>query len=395
MKEMILLGAGASKEAGVPDSNGMTREISKRFHQEDHLKQLAHVISFIIGGLLFQKGILGEDPLDQNVNVEELFNAVQLLANRDSLETAPFIGSWHPMVQEFDKITSNSPSLRRASKIISSMDSLMTRFPRDTDSSAEIERELTLANRELAEHSGSGQVFQNAADRMIETLADIVWIESADRVSYLNPLLNLLEQQGSLTIATLNYDNAVELLAQTATQPWTTGFEEWSMSGSFPHPRRGLLLLKIHGSIDWALDERKRSDKRPMPRSTIRQISPKQVQQIPFTPAVIFGQRNKLTAEGPFLDLLRAFKQELKGSERLTVVGYSFRDPHINEYISQWLNESTNHRLRVVNLQGWEKQSKYAGELIQYCSNRVDIITKGASEGLAEVYLQQPLNLVT
>jgi hypothetical protein len=39
-------------------------------------------------------------------------------------------------------------------------------------------------------------------------------------------------------------------------------------------------------------------------------------------PAVIFGQRNKLTAEGPFLDLLRAFREELSRSTSLTVVGY-------------------------------------------------------------------------
>jgi hypothetical protein len=30
-----------------------------------------------------------------------------------------------------------------------------------------------------------------------------------------------------------------------------------------------------------------------------------------FKPAVIFGQRIKLTAEGTFLELLRAFKQAL------------------------------------------------------------------------------------
>jgi hypothetical protein len=57
-------------------------------------------------------------------------------------------------------------------------------------------------------------------------------------------------------------------------------------------------------------------------------------------PGLIFGQRNKLTADGPYLDLLRQFQYQLSQSKSLIVVGYSFRDEHINTYISQWLNSS-------------------------------------------------------
>jgi hypothetical protein len=39
------------------------------------------------------------------------------------------------------------------------------------------------------------------------------------------------------------------------------------------------------------------------------------------TPMVIYGQRNKLTTEGNFLDLLRQFDEELSKSDLLTVVG--------------------------------------------------------------------------
>ncbi len=91
----------------------MTQEISHRFRQHPSLTKHAHVISFVIGGLLFQQGIRGDDPLSEGVNVEELFNAVLLLAERNTLEAAPFVGSWHSMVQEFDQESAPAANLDR------------------------------------------------------------------------------------------------------------------------------------------------------------------------------------------------------------------------------------------------------------------------------------------
>ena len=61
-----------------------------------------------------------------------------------------------------------------------------------------------------------------------------------------------------------------------------------------------------------------------MPHSRLRRVTAATVAEESFRPAVSFGQRNKLTAEGPFLDLLRAFQVELAKADRLTVIGYSF-----------------------------------------------------------------------
>ena len=118
MSEMILLGAGASIEAGVPGAYDMTKEIAKRFRENPLLKKHAHVISFVIGGLLFEAGKNNQDPLTAGVNVEELFNAVQLLAERNTLEAAPFVGSWHAMVEEFDKIYPSRSNTRTLSQAI-------------------------------------------------------------------------------------------------------------------------------------------------------------------------------------------------------------------------------------------------------------------------------------
>src|SRR4051794_30038485 len=118
MTEMLLLGAGASVDAGVPSAYDMTKAIADQFRSDPLLKQHARVVSFVIGGLLFEAGKSGQDPLTAGVNVEDLFNAVQLLAERHTLEAAPFVGSWHAMVDEFDRAPPSRSDTRSLGKII-------------------------------------------------------------------------------------------------------------------------------------------------------------------------------------------------------------------------------------------------------------------------------------
>lgn len=450
MNEMILLGAGASVEAGIPDTYDMTKIIAEEFRKDISMQRHAHLISFVIGGLLFQKGIRDEDPLGGGVNVEELFNAVQLLAERDTLEAAPFVGSWHSMVQEFDKVRASPPHLDRLYRLIYEgvikeiLNALPHSLPafgdRDIDRALEdtikamannrhawyssnsvgrkvgeyvvkivkdwfdklryrtpsaqydFAREFRDAVERMKEQSGGGEIFADTAEAMIHMLTNIAWIDRKERVEYLKPLLVLVHAQKRLIIVTLNYDNGIELLAQSNKVAYTTGIEEWSKTGSFTPTNAGISLLKLHGSIDWSLQRDLRTADRPMPHSVIRQVIPTSMQNH-FRPAVIFGQRNKLTAEGPFLDLLRAFQKELSQCELLTVVGYSFRDAHVNEYISQWLNQSSGHRIRIINPKFSENQSEYTAVLHASCRTRIEAFCEKAGEGLKRLYGPLPSQL--
>lgn len=447
MSEMVLLGAGASVEAGVPDSYAMTGKIAEQFKQNMQLQRHSHVLSFVIGGLLFQQGIKGGDPLTSGVNVEELFNAVELLSQRNILEAAPFVGSWHSMVEELDKEVPYPVDADRLHQAIyeSVTSEILNAFPqsapgfveRDIDTAVQkivqqtmrsqryyggsfgdelgravsrlvrdttktwfdnlrnrrphsytFQQEFENALQSMKERPGQGRIFHETNEVMIHTLANIVWIEQSDRVAHLKPLLNLLNKQKRLVVVTLNYDNSIELLAEAFGFACPTGIEKWSESGAFALPSEGLSLLKLHGSIDWALDRGKQSDQRPMPQSAIRRVAAVEFrqQQFGFRPAVVFGHRNKLTAEGPFLDLLRAFQHELSGCELLTVVGYSFRDEHVNEFISHWLNENAARKLRVIDPLPPETHSEYARQLKQFCPARIEKIPVKASEGLKNVF---------
>src|SRR5262245_14379685 len=111
MREMVLLGAGASVEAGIPGAYDMTRQMVERFSQQYHLAEYSRVLRFAVGGLLFQQGVANRNPY-AGVNIEEVFNAIELLAARNELEAAPFVGSWHPLVEDLDKDGPSSQELR-------------------------------------------------------------------------------------------------------------------------------------------------------------------------------------------------------------------------------------------------------------------------------------------
>ena len=321
MSEEILLGAGASVEAGVPGAYAMTQAIADRFRSDHMHHKNAHVISFVIGGLLFEAGKNNYDPLTAGVNVEDLFNAVQLLAERHSLEAAPFVGSWHAMVNEFDKIYpsrsgSNSlaraiyrivsaeirrafdetpsgfeagkidralaasigkaieASLKKRSPTLSSNDSIgraVERYVKETakkwsnrlksaspSSSSDLDKELSNLVEKRRAQPGGGRIFHRTNELMIAALKDLVWVEKPESVSHLGPLLNLMQRQGRLVIATLNYDNCVELLARSQEVPCETGIERWSERGSEVDPivqttRAGFYVMLRPGLSDRGL----------------------------------------------------------------------------------------------------------------------------------------------
>jgi hypothetical protein len=94
--ELVLLGAGASVDAKVPAAVDMTNRMLKLAAASSYSKREHKVLAFVIGGLAFQRGARGEH-LTTGIDVESVFNAIELLAERDYREFAGFV-SWHPRV---------------------------------------------------------------------------------------------------------------------------------------------------------------------------------------------------------------------------------------------------------------------------------------------------------
>ncbi len=243
---------------------------------------------------------------------------------------------------------------------------------------------LTLALGEFLKGSG-GRLFTETADRMTRKLIEMTWVTDPGKIQYLIPLV-AYAQQTDAAIATLNYDNTLEFSTQFIGALCDTGFESWSQTGDFTFQGGHIPLIKLHGSIDWALIETKPAAEKPLKYETIKKVDPTVQPNQDFRPAIVFGGKNKLTAKGPFLSLLRAFETRLNQCNRLIVLGYSFRDEHVNEYIRTWINGDTSRVLTIINPGIAQLSVPFVEELRDIPNkDRVVLITKKTSDGLLDV----------
>lgn len=85
------------------------------------------------------------------------------------------------------------------------------------------------------------------------------------------------------------------------------------------------------------------------------------------------------------MDLLAAFRRELASTDELVVVGYSFRDEHINEYVKNWLAGSTDRTIVIVDPNATKLELAFAKVLLSQGPSRVFAMNVNAGEGLSEV----------
>lgn len=410
MEELFLLGAGASVEAGVPDSYDMAKRMLEKFSNDNRARSLRYyqVLQFVVGGLLFQQGIKGHNPFD-GVNIEDLFNAVLLLSDRQNSELSPFISSWHPKLiglesGKMDDLTSegllgtiNRPIEEYVKKVA---ERIIEQIRNDTfigsrhfwqldkietfHSKQPFENNFTSAVSQII--SGSeGKIFSATADAMIQHLVEMVWISEEEKVAYLRPLISYAKNMRS-SIVTLNYDNTIEFTGKNLGISIDTGFDIWSRTGEFTFDDGKIPLIKLHGSIDWALTRGRGGKEKPLPYQIIKKVDPNVMEQRNFQPAVIFGGKNKLTAKGPFLSLLHSFEAELSNCITLTIIGYSFRDEHVNEFITNWFNGDNTRRIRIINPNPDTLNNDFSDYLFkETIKNRVEVIQENTSNGILKI----------
>ncbi len=371
---MVLLGAGASVEAGIPAAVQLTETLINYFRAHS---RTGRVLRYVYGGLMLGKGARGEDPL-KGINVEDLIEAVHLLARRKTLQIAPFIALWNEGVTAFQEQDAKHTLMDVLRNVIDTIDA-----PNAGGERAMKELALNHALDGLESHES--QDFAYARNSVVRALIELLWVEEASRVGYLQPLV----AQGKddvLTIASLNYDNTIELACADAGIPCSTGLDRWNNLEGFPAPTTGVDLLKLHGSVTWAKirKDRVRTAEAPMPRTLVQEQARASIQR-GYEPAVIFGAGNKLTAEGPFLELLLAFRERLEAYDELVVIGYSFSDDHINDALWRWINRRVVRRLHVIDFEE-DKTVVPFKRLFKKMGDRYTCQVDGAGAGIKEIF---------
>ena len=168
---------------------------------------------------------------------------------------------------------------------------------------------------------------------IIEDLKDFIKkkaiIDNQDRIRYLDPLLGFVEEHRPLSIFSVNYDTCIEQFCSVHRLDYQDGFDVNWNPRVFERENTDIMLYKLHGSIIWYRSDRAGYMKLPImtDEASVRLITGERAESLMLYPM------QKLGYEEPLLDLLTRFRNALHGCKVLVVVGYSFRDAHLQRIL--------------------------------------------------------------
>lgn len=363
--------------------------------------KMARALNYVVAEIVAHDVRLGEGRVTDLPDIERVASAVELLANRAELEISPFVAAWSTAAEGFDRKAPQLPSffqneLERALTGHSTRTSVGGKSVTVPQPDARAISDLMLKLLAENQQPESDGLFGKLLGTIVSGLKELLAAPDSDAFDYLLPLL----RTNGLTLATLNYDTGVELAAGRAEIPVSLGVEQWAATGTLQFEATALRLLKLHGSLDWFRETTRRPSS--MPGHTLA-VGSSDRSDYPF---LVFGQREKLRASGPFLQLLEEFRTSLLGNDTLIVIGYSFRDPHINEVVDIWLRVSGTGRIVVVDPffdpqartwgrdqdfrhvlvrqgHGWAKEGRQRVAFVQESAR--DFLTRVEAKSLADV----------
>jgi hypothetical protein len=332
----VLLGAGASAQADIPMANEMVVQIYDNL-KSNHpdWKNIKSALDLSIAGVQFSLSTIKGSPFSK-VGIEDLYTTLLELAAREENVLAPFVGSWSQkiLVPESASIEKNVLNLAIGLEDDLNINLLngTERQPRSGSLYLDKFRQVLKDAAKALSNNSKSNIYGWVAQQVLNQLVQLTWLEENNKVKYLLPLIESSKEK-NLRIATLNYDNSIELAAKSLGIEVDTGLKPNQYGVNFDLPVK-IALNKIHGSVNWLLNE---------------SLQIEVHDNISSDPALIFGAGNKLRAEGPYLELLLNFRNWLNECNELEICGYSFRDKHINALILSWFSQKPESKIIVID----------------------------------------------
>jgi len=288
---LFLLGAGASREAGIPTSTMMIENVEKLLLENTEWKKHKELYFCIKSSIIHRFGIVGD--YDKNlVNIETLVNTMDELIKSIDHPIYPFVGSWVPRLTE---LTNN-----------------------DFKEISELRRKI------------------------VTELYKWMKFDQNENIAYYKNFLRFQSEHNFIThIFSLNYDRCIE--EACGEENINRGFDpvshiwNWRNFENEEKSNYNIFLYKLHGSIDWA-------------NTTSGFIKEKKGDIIDGEEALIFGTTYKMQYLDPFLYLIYEFRQRTLDpkTEAIICIGYSFGDEHINGIIKQSIKDNPKRKIIVV-----------------------------------------------
>lgn len=313
-KIIILLGAGASCDAGMKNSFMMISDIEKQLSTK--WSEFKDLYNYIQSSHYHLERIKGVEPKDIIFNIEHLVGLLNIIINiaEKNVDVYPFIGSW--------------------------------------------EKELYLV---------AGAKLELAKEFKSKILAQLKtnWLTPDDyrtKSAYYRKLMET-GYNYPLRIFSLNYDMCVEANIGAATT-LERGFNEsrkWDYRRYDPSEESiQYFLYKLHGSLDWKRDEEKRLTYADATDS----VNPLEME-------IIFGVQNKLQSYDPYMFYFYAFREACIRAELIVISGYGFYDKHINDNLISAVKNDPDKRI-LVNVFEPQKNGK-ENEIRLELANKIGI----------------------
>ena len=293
---VLLLGAGASVEAGIPDSGKMIDEIQDLVSNDTGWSRYRELYRYLRSSIFFADGLEGIFGDKVPFNIERLVNVLDELQKKERHALYPFVGAWNPKLQEV-----------------------------------------------------AGTNFENVRDFRDDIIRILrekwVALREKEKAAYYKGLLRFQEEyEHPLRVFSLNYDLCIEQSCGSASVQ--RGFSgrtwDWRMFDETSEEPLPLLLYKLHGSLDWYFNK----DNQVQYSDSTSTIGVDVI-------ALIFGTSYKLQYVDPFLFLVYELRRWTLDAARVIVcIGYGFNDEHINGILRQALAQNCERKLLAVTGQG-------------------------------------------
>ena len=195
MDVILFLGAGASVNAGVPETFGFLNKFKESLAENpDQLKAYDKIIDIL------QKWRESQGSAAPEVDVELLLETLERLETK--------------------------------------------------------EQDILLRFHEISSYTLSGYTLKKPLKDQLKDLIRQTGIVSASKVSYLEPLLGFVGENRPLDIFSVNYDIAIEQFCSVYKREYTDGFDLYWDAKNFDRTDVDFRLYKVHGSILWYKTDR-------------------------------------------------------------------------------------------------------------------------------------------
>ena len=325
METTLFLGAGASVFAGMPTTGKLIGDVLGRvLHQESWENPTAASLA---------RNIVRDH---EGKDVEVLYQTIRRMVDAEKL---------HGEAMEYKMAGDNNPAWKR--EILTA-----SRFHPDTKTTKD-------ETEDIAENIRALESLEVA---IRNTLLDRLMVKPDHFKDVAERYGELFRETESHTIITTNYDNVLEVYCEEVGLGIINGFrasslgnrriwdpDTWDDSeydvdhgGDSPDDYYATLarmrLVKLHGSITWQEED----DGTVL---EIGSIGPRNTKKdVMILPTL--GEKDY--SRSIFPELWRQFEKVLAGTELLIVIGFSFRDPQINQVLLNRLKRTTKNPMKLL-----------------------------------------------